>query len=283
LKAVQDNKATTILSEMVKFQGEKSFRAGLKKSGFGSLATKLFFVTTNLNKLGIRFKRVAYIHNSKEDPSLYIYPMKLEVGGPEYQSDGSIQLFTSPISFRLTSNNSFTFNINICGITDSYRIQEVDCILTEHLWSSALNRVGTDLFELLVDGRSFPVHKVVLAARSSVFEAQFKNKSSAIESEQTIDWVDAQSMEQFLKFIYTGELDGLEIKKNSQLLHLAETYQLKTLEFMGLMASRNIKEDDLGTVALQLEPFIQGYSLDFSRPPLSPVVDLLSSDTSLFQ
>lgn len=228
----------------------------------GLYAKKLFFVTTNLNKLGIRVKRVAYIQNSKQDSSLYIHPMKLEVGGHEDQSDGSVQLFTSPKSFYLTSDNSFTFHINICGIADSYRVQEVDCVLTEHLWSSSLNRVGTD-FKLIVDGRSFPVHKFVLAARSSVFEAQF-NKSSAIESKHTIDYVNAQSMEQFLKFIYTGELDGLVIKKNSQLLHLAETYQLKTLESLCLMTSRSIKEDDLGTVALQLEPFIQGCSVNIT-------------------
>ena len=244
---------------MVKLQGEKSFRAGLKKSG--SSTSELFFVTTNINKLGIRVQRVTYIRHLK-DLSATISTMRLtKEGGQQDQTDGSIQLFTAPLKFSLTNDNSFIFNIYITGVADGYRVQ--DCGLIEHLWSSALNRVGTD-FELIVEGKSFPIHKVVLAARSPVFEAQFKNESSTIESKQTIDAVDAKSMEQFLKFIYTGELDGPIIRNRDQLFHLAETYQVQTLASICRIASHNIDAAALGEVAFHLKSTTLETSVDIT-------------------
>ncbi len=41
--------------------------------------------------------------------------------------------------------------------------------------------------------------------------------------------VDATSMEQFLKFIYTGQLDGL-VSYCEELKYLAKKYQIQTLE-----------------------------------------------------
>jgi len=236
---------------MIKFQGEKSFRAGLKNRG--SYATKLFFVTTNLNKQGIRVQRVMFIPNlTNSSTTAQIEVMELKVGGTICPTDGSIQLFTAPIlNWSIASDSSFTFHIYIDGIVKDYRAQNVNCLLTDQLWTSALNRSGTD-FEFTVDGKSFPVHKFILAARSPIIAAQLKEEPSTLGSKQTIDWVDASSMEQFLKFVYTGTLEG-PINSILPLLQLAETYQVKTLESLCRLASRDIDEDDLGRVALQLK------------------------------
>jgi len=87
----------------------------------------------------------------------------------------------------------------------------------------------TDFKLQITGGKSFPVHKFVLAARSPVFAAQFNAQQTEEEFKQVIIDLDVDEtcMNQFLKFIYTGELDG---PVTSQLVQLATHYQIETLE-----------------------------------------------------
>ena len=62
----------------------------------------------------------------------------------------------------------------------------------------------------------------------------------------------AGCMEQFLKFIYTGELDGPV--KCRDLLKLATTFKIKTLEDLCKAALNDINGDQMIQVALQLKP-----------------------------
>ena len=80
--------------------------------------------------------------------------------------------------------------------------------------------------KIICEGKEFPCHKLILSLRSSVFKRMF---SSDWKSEPTlpIKDVSADTMETFLKFLYTDELELDEINPN--LLVLADKYDFKKL------------------------------------------------------
>ena len=66
----------------------------------------------------------------------------------------------------------------------------------------------SDVVLCTADGGEFPAHKVILSARSSVFEAMFshdqfvENKSNRVEIED----ISKEVMEALLKYIYSGDI-----------------------------------------------------------------------------
>lgn len=142
---------------------------------------------------------------------------------------GTVQLFTSSLPYIENGRykkEDVLFKVYITGTSMDYVTQRTDGLLKEQIWSSAQNVVGTD-FDVIAEGKKFPVHKFILAARSSVFAHLFETEKEKFEKEIMIE-VDVTCMEQFLKFIYTGELEGPI--RNLQLMNLAKKYQIKTLE-----------------------------------------------------
>lgn len=248
-------KTSTIISNMISFRGVKSFRVGLKNRA--SSSPTLFLITTNLNKMGVDVFGVKYSFQNS-DRELMSNEKKCnekEEGDSKIIKDSPIQLFTSLLQeITSASKLNFTFYVFIKSAIEDYDMQQVDSLLKEQFWSSAVNRNLTD-FELNVDGRCFPVHKFVLAARSPVFATLFEDESlksptEAITTIQRIAPVDAECMELFLKFIYTGELDGIATK---DLLKLASFYQIETLEKICQDATASyINCDQMATLALCL-------------------------------
>ncbi len=208
-----------IYSNVIKFGREDCFRAELKREQDPYSRLKLYFVISNLNKQGIRVNRVTF----------YCGPRASKVNSMTLVGDSDkdhSSVFTSPFLFPKNCLKNLTFYVYIDSIVGDYHLQKVDSLLAEQLWSSAVNREGTDL-ELKVQNTSFPVHKCILASRSPVFAAELNNNHSSLQ----IEAVDPNCMEQFLKFIYTGILEGpYSSSSSSQLLHLAQTYQIKTLK-----------------------------------------------------
>ncbi|XP_043287592.1 BTB/POZ and MATH domain-containing protein 1-like [Venturia canescens] len=82
------------------------------------------------------------------------------------------------------------------------------------------------------DDKELPAHKVVLALRSEVFEAMFLSDMKEKDT-STVEIVDtkAEIFEEFLKYLYTGELNDLENKAEEMLL-LADKYQVGELKDM---------------------------------------------------
>lgn len=138
-----------------------------------------------------------------------------------------------------------SFNFELCntGNASKYRIQRTDYLLSDHLWSSTTNHLWTDFkFITATDMKRFSVHKFILAARSPVLAALFSNN---IESPSSLaESVDSKTMEQFLKFLYTGQLVG-EIS-SSDLGQLASKYRLSTLQQLCESASLPSSIDDSG-------------------------------------
>ncbi|XP_065205309.1 speckle-type POZ protein B-like isoform X19 [Planococcus citri] len=105
------------------------------------------------------------------------------------------------------------------------------CDLSEQFVSLFEDQEFTDVV-LSVNGKDFPAHKAVLAARSAVFRAMFKH--STIENELNrvdIKDINEQVVGEMLKYIYTGKCANLE-NLAGQLLEAADKYDLYRLKMM---------------------------------------------------
>jgi len=169
-----------------------------------------------------------------------------------------IQLFTAPS--KLFKNDvkppdfTFHFTVYLTGIVDNYHVCQMDGLLSQQLWSSVADQPNDEAdFKLIAnDGKSFPVHKWMLAARSSVFAALFSNEEEMESVDFAIDCA-VDEMKQFIKFIYTGELDELA---SHELMDLAANFEIKTLEDLcksSFQDSYAFTRDKLAMMALHLE------------------------------
>ena len=235
----------TILSKMIKFRGEKLFRAGLKNQESSST---LLFMAFVVNKLGmqdavvmfssqnVRIKGIMAPFKSKEDANR--------------KTPRRIQLFTSNLRFVAAGNYSFAFQIYVTS-TDSYcyPCQRSDALLAQQLWLAAINQVGTDYELVTTEGKRFFAHKFVLAARSSVFGTHFSNNK---DQERANFYVNASCLETFLKFIYSGEIVGAV---TPELKELAERYRFHFLDrhCKTVLSQESNLVEDLARLALLLK------------------------------
>ena len=87
-----------------------------------------------------------------------------------------------------------------------------------------LNEDMSDL-KIVCDHREFPVHKLILSARSPVFKAMFgSNYAEATSKTLQIEGTDNKTMEKFLQFLYTNNTSP-----DCQLLLLADRFQVDPL------------------------------------------------------
>mmetsp|Transcript_14256 Transcript_14256/g.30862 ORF Transcript_14256/g.30862 Transcript_14256/m.30862 type:complete len:643 (-) Transcript_14256:15-1943(-) len=90
----------------------------------------------------------------------------------------------------------------------------------------------TDI-EIRCEGRVFKVHRMVLASRSVVFDTMFS--SNLVESRENVvevKEVDPDSLSAFLKFMYTDTIDHCHVSLASDLLVLANRYDVQDLRDM---------------------------------------------------
>ena len=75
------------------------------------------------------------------------------------------------------------------------------------LGAMLLSGAHTDFIVVAADGREFPVHRCVLAARADAFAAMLKHKTKERESGRcAMTDMSGQTTAAFLDFIYTGSL-----------------------------------------------------------------------------
>lgn len=85
--------------------------------------------------------------------------------------------------------------------------------------------------QLCCDGRAFSCHKFILGARSSVFRAMFAlSMRESQENHVDISDVSPKALDQFVKFIYTDNIDDTSFTVVKQLLFLAEKYDVQKLK-----------------------------------------------------
>lgn len=82
--------------------------------------------------------------------------------------------------------------------------------------------------------KSFPCHKVILAARSDVFAAMFSHKGTteAQTSKVEIEDTDPDTLEQLLRFIYTDQVDCDMSVLATSLMRAADKYNIPRLKML---------------------------------------------------
>lgn len=253
LKNIQND---TIYLSNIKYRHGDFFQVGFKNCQ--DSRRTLFLMTKNLNKIGMKAVAVSFTSAaSTKYEALDLYTVK-----EQDENDGSLQLFTTPLAYAGGSDRGrkFSFRISLSGIIENYRVEQISHLLAKELWVSSVNQSGTD-YEFIAEGKRFAVHKFILAARSPVFAEQFRKEEREGEEGKEekpkrikTDYVeDAASFEQFLRFIYTGELEG-PVKNPGLLLQLAEKYQIKTLESLCQAASSDIDIHKMTELSFYLKP-----------------------------
>jgi len=175
--------------------------------------------------------------------------------GQKEEETKLIQLFTANLgAFFMTKDAPITcwltFTVHLTGITgNNYQVLPLDGLLSPQLMlSPVLNHDGTDSTLISSNGKNFPVHKWILAARSPVFATLFSKEE--VELNYFIDCTEDE-MKQFIKFVYTGELEGLVTQT---ILQLADQFRIKALEDLYETASQVFSVEDMALLAFHLEP-----------------------------
>lgn len=255
----------TVATTMIMFRNKESFRVGLQNRVVTKTSKPtLFFTAVNLHKMGLRVREVFYCSTKKNETY-----QKMTDKNNDY--DGSLQLFTSIQDEMVLDKCTFNFLIYLDGNVTSYSHQPSDRLLKEQLWATVegVKHFSSDV-ELVVKNKTFWVHKAVLAARSPVFAKEFKKQDQCAKVHKLeIEEKDPLIVEQFLRFIYTGETNHMLFNSN-ELMKLADNYQLPTLSSLCRVADKKISALQLARFALDLhcDPIrLRLYVTDF---PLLP-------------
>ncbi len=109
-----------VLSKKLKYQENDSFRIGLKNPTLNAINYTLMFLTTNLNKIGMKATSVSFSSNGD---GAKMNQMKLNIGREENENDGTIQLFTAPLQLIAGASCNFIFTVNLSHIVGNYNVQ----------------------------------------------------------------------------------------------------------------------------------------------------------------
>uniref|UniRef100_A0A914GXA8 BTB domain-containing protein n=1 Tax=Globodera rostochiensis TaxID=31243 RepID=A0A914GXA8_GLORO len=128
-------------------------------------------------------------------------------------------------------NSSSSLNNRTSSFSPYGEIQNT-AQLVEQIAFLYLNEEFSDLV-LIVDGQRFPVHRVILATRSSYFKAMlYGGMRESSEKEVTLFDTPVQAFQAVLKYIYTGKLQlkSLELSLVLDMLALVHKYGFSELE-----------------------------------------------------
>ncbi|XP_065205294.1 protein roadkill-like isoform X5 [Planococcus citri] len=160
----------------------------------------------------------------------------------EFQSNVTEGKLTIVCDIEFSEMNNVSKSFHQCNP------QVSGCNLSEDLESSMKNPEFADV-TLSVNGKNYPAHKFILAARSPVFAAMFRHEM--MESQQsivTIDDVKEEVMDEILKYIYTGKCENVD-ELGNELLEAADKYALDRLKIIcGEMLLKTLTIDNASDV-----------------------------------
>lgn len=132
------------------------------------------------------------------------------------------------ITFREETKNDIIHNVQSAPISDPVP----DSGLLESLALLFENRDNADVV-ILVNDKEFPVHRAILAARSSVFATVFKGRTEKGKKIKQLNITDEALNEnvvrEMLRYIYTGKCEDLDTLAEG-LLVAARKYELNGLK-----------------------------------------------------
>lgn len=246
-------KNMTTLSSFIQVRGIEIFRLGVNSSADGRTLKMCCFSEQNLLRrhFGVRLAAVECIFNSAG----MVMEMRTSSGPAENCPGVFSASFPNVPSDPLPSVSTFTFHFYVTGVVDKYARERFDSSLVDQLWTAAVQKKMTDAL-IVVGEQSFSVHKFMLAARSRVFQAMFESDMSESRTGIVeIDDVEPDIFRQFLRFVYTGQLDG---PLSPALRYVAHKYDVSTLEalceacvgFEGLHSHLSEEDDVVSSVLL---------------------------------
>ena len=255
---------------------EKVFRFGLGIRDENSLFHICCYVNNiELGSYGLQVHHIqCYLYDSGGAEGPYIMDWNLKQVG----NDSANLLFAADEKSYEEKNDEdyqsfwmiqsgdpiFTFRVELRGLSDQYRFYRFDAHLGQQLWTAATNQKMTDIVYQVFDS-TFPAHKFILAARCPVFRAMFDaNMTESRTGRVQIVDADPEIFEQFLHFLYTGQL----IKPVSKELGMvAEKYQMDTLVALcsAYVAKKVTIEDGLLMSYANLDKSMTKASLGFFK------------------
>ncbi|XP_046444611.1 uncharacterized protein LOC124194447 isoform X1 [Daphnia pulex] len=244
----------SIMTEMAEFLGLKAFRFALKKVGGQDTKTRLYFICTNLHKIGYKVAKVSVKIKGKPDLDAHMNLCENELD--------HLQLFVKEIiDCEWQKQETFTFGVHVIETLENYRYQLSDILFTDQLWLTAKNKLWTDI-EFSVQNHIFSAHRAILAARSPTLFGSIE--SLIVGSQIKIDHTEPLVFEMFLRFLYTGVFQVNNHRSvNEELLKLAERYKLSTLKSLCQLAVQDIDANQLTSFAMAMKP-------DFEICPKKP-------------
>ncbi|XP_065205353.1 speckle-type POZ protein-like isoform X2 [Planococcus citri] len=129
-----------------------------------------------------------------------------------------------------TIRDAISNTLHHCKTTQLYPNTPL-CDLSENFGQLLEHRELADV-TLSVDGQEFPAHKVILSARCPVFAAMFKHDMKENgQNRIDIEDMNAETVVEFLKYVYTGKCDNLKNIAEG-LLAAADKYGLNRLKMI---------------------------------------------------
>ena len=176
----------------------------------------------------------------------YVTSKSFNVGGIDVQKDG----------------NTFQFHVKIKGPFEcpNYSNEEIPTVgpsMSEAMKNMFLTGKMSDI-TIKCEDQEFTCHKIILCARSDVFETMF-NASSFRESQEgvlEIKDIDKQTMKIFLNYIYTDRIEGHDTELLN-VIYVAHKYNVPRL--VNKCAKELIKKTNRGNA---MEVLRAGYLVE---------------------
>ncbi|XP_065203294.1 speckle-type POZ protein B-like [Planococcus citri] len=120
--------------------------------------------------------------------------------------------------------------------TNDVPIQTDESNNVTHDLEKLLNDKESSDLMINVNGKDYPAHRTILAARSPVFKAMFKDDTTETQQNRIeIKDIDENIFEEVLRYIYTGRVENLK-DTALELLPVAEKFNLEHLKNMCVSA-----------------------------------------------
>lgn len=237
----------SVITETLTFNGEQVFSAGIKVLG-----NDVCFIGINLHKIGLRIKYVLFIHESSQR----IHSMREKTDATSH----TVQIFAHRgLGFlRNEPQLSFSFKVYLGSQNSDFGYRICDSSWQTQLWEACRSGLywPDTILEVVDFGKKFTAHRAILAARCPTLVAHIETKSDS-RTTLHLEGVDPESVEQFLRFIYTGVVEGSIANKN--LLKLAIMFKVPSLERSCKRALNNLALRD---IAYLMSPPLSQYSAD---------------------